>query len=80
MKQLFEALNHAHSMNIVHRDVKPENILLDDLYNVKLTDFGFATKLNPGEVLFGKAGVDFAIWLKCCHWNSRIICVPIWRA
>ncbi|KAK2714842.1 phosphorylase b kinase gamma catalytic chain, skeletal muscle/heart isoform-like isoform X2 [Artemia franciscana] len=56
MKQLFEALSHAHSMNIVHRDVKPENILLDDLYNVKLTDFGFATKLNPGEVLFDLVG------------------------
>ena len=54
MKQLFEALQHVHRMNIAHRDLKPENILLDDSLNVKLTDFGFARILQPGEKLFGK--------------------------
>lgn len=54
MKQLFEALQHVHRMNIAHRDLKPENILLDDSLNVKLTDFGFARLLAPGEKLFGK--------------------------
>lgn len=53
MKQLFEALQHVHRMNIAHRDLKPENILLDDNLNVKLTDFGFARLLQPGEKLFG---------------------------
>ncbi len=53
MKQLFEALQHVHKMNIAHRDLKPENILLDENLNVKLTDFGFARLLQPGEKLFG---------------------------
>ncbi|EFX65772.1 phosphorylase b kinase gamma catalytic chain, skeletal muscle/heart isoform-like isoform X2 [Daphnia pulex] len=56
MKQLFEALQHVHRLNIAHRDLKPENILLDDSLNVKLTDFGFARILNPGEKLYELVG------------------------
>ncbi|KRT83894.1 phosphotransferase, partial [Oryctes borbonicus] len=51
MRQIFEGVQHIHNRGIVHRDLKPENILLDDNLNVKITDFGFAKKLNPGEVL-----------------------------
>jgi len=54
MKQLFDALHFVHNKNIVHRDLKPENVLLDENFNVKLTDFGFAKVLQPGEKLFGR--------------------------
>ena len=54
--QILDALKHCHSMGVVHRDIKPENILLDQDYNVKLTDFGFAKLLQPGERLYDVCG------------------------
>ncbi|XP_037091957.1 phosphorylase b kinase gamma catalytic chain, skeletal muscle/heart isoform-like isoform X3 [Pollicipes pollicipes] len=56
MKQLLEALLHVHDKSVVHRDVKPENILLDDNLDIKLTDFGFARILRPGEELYDILG------------------------
>ena len=36
------AIEHLHSKNIVYRDLKPENLLLDERGHIKITDFGFA--------------------------------------
>jgi serine/threonine protein kinase len=43
-KQIIDALDYVHNQGYNHRDIKPENILLDKDFNIKLADFGFATK------------------------------------
>lgn len=50
MKQLTSAISHAHQNNIVHRDIKPHNILIDNMGNVKITDFGIAMALEATSI------------------------------
>lgn len=44
--QISEALRHAHEHNIVHRDIKPHNILMTNEGMVKVTDFGIARAIT----------------------------------
>ena len=49
VRQLVSALNYCHEMYIYHRDIKLDNILMDDDGVVKIIDFGFSTQMKPGE-------------------------------
>ena len=57
MQQLLSAIAHCHQRKIVHRDVKPENLLLDVLEDdkdrlvVKVIDFGISTQFDPDQKL-----------------------------
>jgi serine/threonine-protein kinase len=52
--QVAEGLAHAHKAGIVHRDVKPQNILIDRMGHAKVSDFGIAT--GPDWTRVTKAG------------------------
>ncbi|CAL2035081.1 hypothetical protein CAEBREN_20876 [Caenorhabditis brenneri] len=51
MKQLFDGVEYMHARHIVHRDLKLENILCIDDERIVISDFGFATRIQPGKKL-----------------------------
>ena len=50
MTQLTDGIAHAHESYIIHRDIKPQNIMIEDDGRVKITDFGIAMALNATMV------------------------------
>ncbi len=45
-KQICGAVNYCHSQNIIHRDIKMENILINEQRQIKLIDFGFSVQIG----------------------------------
>lgn len=49
--QILSAVEYCHKRHVVHRDLKAENLLLDQSYNIKIADFGFGNYYTPGSPL-----------------------------
>ena len=50
MGQITDGLAHAHEAYIIHRDIKPQNIMILDNGTIKITDFGIAMALNATQL------------------------------
>jgi serine/threonine protein kinase len=49
-KQICRGLRYAHSMNVIHRDIKPQNVLLDKSNVARLSDFGIAKIMSQNDI------------------------------
>lgn len=73
--QIVSAIYYLHTKEISHRDIKCENILIQNSYLVKLTDFGFARKvIEKGKAIMSKTFCGSAAYaspeiLKVCDFK-----------
>ena len=55
-RQVLSALEFAHRHMVIHRDIRPSNILINEEDNIKITDFGTSTLLNERQYATTKIG------------------------
>ena len=55
-KQIINGLEACHNANVVHRDLKPQNLLLDSKFNLKITDFGLSKIIQSDADAIGPRG------------------------
>lgn len=71
-QQLIRALAYCHSNNVVHRDIKGKNILVDIKGNVKLCDFGSAKRFDSKACAYAsehELQVESATWYHRLHYE-----------
>ncbi|GMH16634.1 hypothetical protein Nepgr_018475 [Nepenthes gracilis] len=55
-QQLIDAIEYCHCRGVYHRDLKPQNLLLDSKGNIKISDFGLSALRKPGSLLSTACG------------------------
>ncbi len=83
IKQLISSLIYLHANKVVHRDLKPQNILLDADNRLKIIDFGFSRYFNPSDMMKTICGsplymspelfINHAYDYKSDYWSMGVI-------
>jgi len=67
---LIDGIEYLHQNGIAHRDIKLENILLDDKNRVKIADFGMSCPYNEGQTLTTRCGSPHYLSPEMLHGKS----------
>ena len=78
IKQLANGLEYLLNNNILHRDLKPQNILLSDNYIIKITDFGFATYYKDNSIINTLCGSPMYMAPEIINKNGYNIKSDLW--
>ena len=77
--QMLQAMHYIHSMGICHRDLKPANIMLDDQFNIRIADFGFATTIKGNgsgllkRILGSPAYMAPEFYVNPCSYQGHVV-------
>ena len=63
LRKILEGLAHLHSMGIIHRDIKSDNVLINKDGLLKLADFGYSCRLTSPEDDNRQSRVGTAAWM-----------------
>lgn len=82
--KLVDAIQFLHENNVVHRDLKLENLLLDSHYNLKIADFGLSTTVESsygGGVMHTRVGTERYMPPEMLEKNAYVgICADLFAA
>lgn len=77
--QLLDIVDYLHTLNIVHRDLKVENIMLDEKGNMKLIDFGFSCMITDEDPLMDTwCGTRQYVAPEMLHHKAYSKAVDVW--
>ena len=77
---LMEAIAICHRRGIAHRDIKPDNVLFDDQYRLKLMDFGSAEVFGDGRGMRGIVGTPYYVAPEVVAGDEYNEKVDVWSA
>jgi serine/threonine protein kinase len=72
IRSMLDALAHVASQGIMHRDIKPGNILIEKDGTVKIVDFGLSTYVNVPKYIFKKCGTPGYIAPEVFKYKSKV--------